>query len=893
MALQRVGAPPYERVEDNGDISGLQSELLVYLANTLGLRVRPLVFADSSSVLDAVRTGAADMVLTASITPARLQYLSFTLATVAVPVALVARQGQPPLPPEHARIVLEQDYFSVELVRRRYPLARVQPTTTPLQALQKVAAGGADLYVGSLLEALDLLARHPVPGLEVQQILAVGAGQYHFGLRKELARLVPLLNQGIAGFRAAPHASAAAAAAMGQAASGLPPGWRSPSALSMNATERQALAARSVWRVGAVRGLALLNDVDAQGQHSGIAADYADQVAQRLGVGIDVVAFDSVAQMLDALRAGQIDIVPLLTHTAALAREFGFSIPYLDMPYLLLGRVDAPLYWDLASLRGKRLALAAQHPLREELSRSHPGIQLIEAASGNEALDRVALGDADAAIELKLFANLRVNGDGRLRVLGEVPELPAQFRFATAPDQRVLVSLFDAALLDIPAAERERLLRRWVAVDLVPPFPWRRHLPTLLVALLALTLLAALTLWWMRRLSSEAKQRRLALQQLDDIGRSVPGLIYRYVLDAQGQLVHSWYSSGTEAFIGSLPPPRSMLLDLLADQIPPPQVQAARAAQARSFATGQRFSFTGQVKLPTTGERWLHTEAMPSIGTDGEQVWTGYVLDVSEQKALQMGLAREARERHLMLASASHELRAPTHTLGLALQAISGDGMAEPDRQCLDSAREAVQALAQLLDEVLDTARLDAGALDLRPQDVALRPLVAEVVAATGGAAEKKGLRFVFHIDEALPVCVRVDPLRLKQVLTHLLSNAIKYTDAGRVVLRVELARLDNGRPALALQVKDSGVGISVEDQQRLFEPFVTLGARTGASTHTPSTGLGLSICRRLVQVMGGHIELASQAGVGTRITVRVPLRGASRRRLAGPRQALPGLNAH
>jgi two-component system, NarL family, sensor histidine kinase EvgS len=197
-----------------------------------------------------------------------------------------------------------------------------------------------------------------VPGIEVNRMLAYGSGYYHFAVRKDWAPL---------------------------------------------------LARRPVWRVGAVRGLALLNEIDEHGLHSGIAAEYSDQVARRLGVAVQVRAFDTVAQMLDGLRAGDIDIVPLLTGTPEREREFAYSAPYVEMPYVLVARNDAPLWWGLDSLRGKRLALPLQHALRPLLRERYPDINVLDAEGGTGAMDMVIRGEAEAVIEVKLFANLRIN----------------------------------------------------------------------------------------------------------------------------------------------------------------------------------------------------------------------------------------------------------------------------------------------------------------------------------------------------------------------------------------------------------------------------------------------------------------------------------------------------
>ena len=244
----------------------------------------------------------------------------------------------------------------------------------------------------------------------------------------------------------------------------------------MSSDEAALVARHLVWRVGAVSGLAMLNDEDERGIHSGISVGYTEHMVRRAGVGLEIIPFDNGAAMADGLRNGRIDSVPFPTRTPEREREFAFSKPYFEMPYLLVSRVDAPLYWDLGRLRGKRLALAAKHLLRPLLAQRFPRIQVVDAVNGNDDMDKVASCDADAAVEVKNFADLRTNSDpsARLRVVGTVNELPAHFSFATAATSTAksaaLIPLVNPALDDFSPAERERMLRRWVAIDLTPPF---------------------------------------------------------------------------------------------------------------------------------------------------------------------------------------------------------------------------------------------------------------------------------------------------------------------------------------------------------------------------------------------------------------------------------------
>lgn len=861
VGLQRVGAPPYEVVGADGEISGFQAETLVRLANLLGLRLRPVVLPDWPSVLQAAQAGQVDLIATVAITPERTGFLDFTLGTVPLPTALFARIGQARAV-DGATVAVERGYASVELVGRLYPRARLLQLENTTAALQAVAEGRADFYVGSLLEALDFVAAARLSEIEVRDLLPTRGGHYHFGVRKAYAPLVPILNRAIARTRVEGSAAAASAAEPVVTLPGAP-AMRLSALLPLSESQAALLAARPVWRVGAVRGLALLNEFTDGGEHSGVAAEYVSHVAQRIGVGIRVIGFDNVGAMLDALRTGQIDLVPFLTPTPEREREFAFSEPYLQMPYVLLARTDAPQFWDLGSLRGRRLALAPQHPLRPLLARSYPEIVVVDAASGNAAMDMVATGAADAAVEVKLFANLRVNSDAgaSLRVLGTVEQLPARFGFAVLRAQAELLPLVDRALAELPRVETDRMLRRWIATDPNPPFPWRRHAPTIAVAAVALLLLAAAALIWTSRLAREVRARRASDAQLDDIGRAIPGVAFRYVVDPAGGFRSAFLSSGAAAFLGFKPDRAKPLLDQMAARIPPAQAEAALALQQRCAASGETFQLTGEYRHPDGRSLWLKVEAVSRDEPDGARVWTGYVVDITPERRLERRMEREARERHLLLASASHELRAPTHTLALALQSLDAETLPPAAQGAVRVAQDAAGTLARLLDEVLDAARVQSGRLEVRPQEFAPRPMLERVAEAWAAPMAAKGLRFESSFDPALPALWRQDPMRLRQVLTNLLSNAQKYTEKGHV----HLAAGPTPEGGLGFVVEDSGAGIAPERQASLFEPFA------GEPVVPGSSGLGLSICRRIVQAMGGRLELASTPGQGTRVRVTLP----------------------
>lgn len=860
VGVARPGFRPYEVIGDDGVITGLHPEMLASLGKAFGLRIRPIVFDQWSEVLDALKRHEVDLLMSVTVTPARAEFLDFTLGVSPMLSGLFARPGQSP-PGKGSRFAVLRNKAATDYVRRHYPQAEFIDMADDVAPLRALADNRADFYLGDLLPTLDALQRLGISGLEVQRTVEYGSGHYHFAVRKGLGPLARILNKAITANADQP-ATAWQAAVAAVPASVLPRRSR-----QVDPRHQAALIDYPVWRIGAVRGLSLLNEIDARGHHVGIGAEYAEAVARHLGVGLQVHGFEDVASMLDALRAGRIDVVPFLTRTEERAREFGYSHAYVEMPYMIVSRNDAPLYWDLASLRGRRVALALQHPVRELLARRYPDIRVIDVPSGQGAMDAVSEGRADAAIEVKFFANLRIqrDNDGVLRTVAVVDELPATFHFGTSAQARLLAPVIDDALAVIPEAERDRLLRRWIAQDLLPEFPWRRYQALMAVTAAALVLVAGLTLWWMRRLRTEVSVRRRWQALLHDVANTVPSVSFRYRLDAQGRLQDTYVSPNAQAFFGFMPRSDRTIIQSLAAGLSAEDRARAEAQERQCLVTRERFRANGRYQLPGQAARWLHAEAVHSLDDEGRSLWTGFVADISHEHELQQKLAREADARHLLLASASHELRAPTHNLSLALQSIDRSAVDAPTAAALRVAESSAQTLSLLLNDVLDAARFDGALLRLRPVSFDLHALLQDLAEAWSVAARAKGLAFEQHIAPSVPQTWVHDPLRLRQVLTNLLSNACKYTDRGSIAL---WAHAEGGE--MVFGVRDTGRGIAAADQDRLFRPFETLGGDEAPAEGR--SGLGLAMCQRIVGMAAGRIDVSSRVGEGSQFSVFLPL---------------------
>jgi PAS domain S-box-containing protein len=249
--------------------------------------------------------------------------------------------------------------------------------------------------------------------------------------------------------------------------------------------------------------------------------------------------------------------------------------------------------------------------------------------------------------------------------------------------------------------------------------------------------------------------------------------------------------------------------------------------------------------------------------------------DVTERRRLDQALAaaRDAAEaanraKSAFLANTSHEIRTPLNgLLGLVRLALLPDLEAGKRQEYLRQLSDSAQGLAGILSDILDLSKIEAGKVMLEHVAFDLGEALLALQRSYRTLAHDRGLELALEIDPALPETVTGDPVRVRQILSNFVSNAIKFTSAGAIRIQAICEGADDVR----LQVVDSGVGIDAATQRRLFEPFSQ--ADTSTTRRHGGTGLGLSICRELAHLMGGEVGVRSRAGRGSTFWARLPLR--------------------
>jgi signal transduction histidine kinase/CheY-like chemotaxis protein len=246
------------------------------------------------------------------------------------------------------------------------------------------------------------------------------------------------------------------------------------------------------------------------------------------------------------------------------------------------------------------------------------------------------------------------------------------------------------------------------------------------------------------------------------------------------------------------------------------------------------------------------------------------LADLVEKLQIARDAADEAnRTKSTFLANMSHELRTPLNAIiGLTEMMVSNAARfgIEKAQEPLQRVNRAGKHLLGLINEVLDLSKIEAGKLELHPESVDLVPLIDEVIGTARQLAEQNKNRLVVECQESLGP-LTADPMRLRQILINLLSNACKFTKEGEVALRAR--KVADGRSWIEFAVSDTGIGMTAEQQQKLFEEFSQVDALT--ARRFGGTGLGLAITRKLARLMGGDVTVASEPGKGSIFTVRLP----------------------
>src|SRR5687767_2997065 len=328
--------------------------------------------------------------------------------------------------------------------------------------------------------------------------------------------------------------------------------------------------------------------------------------------------------------------------------------------------------------------------------------------------------------------------------------------------------------------------------------------------------------------------------------------------------ITSW-NSGAAAMFG-YPPAEAIGRALNIGESTPDDEEARR----QRLIAGEKFSYDTKAMTRSRTALDIQVAVAPLLDDTNQCIGSIAVArDVTQHKRSEeaLRLAREAAEaanhaKSSFLARMSHEIRTPMNGVLGMTELLLETGLSGTQRKYAETVQRSVQNLLGIINDLLDFSKIEAGKLELEKVDMDLRRTIEDVVDLLAERAHAKGLELACSLPANLSTLVKGDPLRLGQVLTNLVGNAIKFTEQGSVVIRVETVRETMKDVTMRFEVSDTGAGISLEAQSRIFDEF---SQADGSTTRKHGgSGLGLAISKQLVEMMGGSIHVESTLGAGS-----------------------------
>ncbi|PDW03203.1 hybrid sensor histidine kinase/response regulator [Candidatus Viridilinea mediisalina] len=366
--------------------------------------------------------------------------------------------------------------------------------------------------------------------------------------------------------------------------------------------------------------------------------------------------------------------------------------------------------------------------------------------------------------------------------------------------------------------------------------------------------------------------------QLRALGDNLPnGFIYQLRRDSNWRPTFTYLSSGITQILGITPEEGLNDADALYSRLVPEDRKRVEASERQSAHHLHDVAEVVSHLGPDGQRRWLYLCDRPRTLADGSIIWDGLALDITERQlaAEELTRARDAAEaaaraRATFLATMSHEIRTPLNAVIGMAALLQDTALNEEQRALADTISTGGQALLALINDILDFSRMESGHVTLEQSPFNLHNCLASAVELVAHGARQKGLVIGYSFDPELPQKVRGDEVRLRQILLNLLGNAIKFTSQGEVHLRASAEPAGDQAALISISVSDTGIGMNLEQQGRIFDAFVQ--AETKTAIKYGGTGLGLAISRQLATLMDGSIHVNSAPGHGSTFTLRLTL---------------------
>ncbi len=591
------------------------------------------------------------------------------------------------------------------------------------------------------------------------------------------------------------------------------------------------------------------------GEHKGIIADIFSEFRQKLPIPIKLIETQTWEESLNGVKAGKCDILAAAAKTIERDKYLNFTKSYLVFPQVLATKVDEPFIDNFQDILDKKIGVVKDSAIAELLKQKYPNIELVDVKNLQDGLYKVSSGELFGFVNTSAAISYAIAKTGMSKSLKIAAKAGIDYHLSTAVkiEQPITLKIFNILVNNLDKNKLKEIKNKWLNVRVESVVDY-----SILYKLAAAAFIIILViLYWNKTLKKEIEQRKKAQKDLDKFLQVIEQTpISVMITDKNGivEYANPFCSKKTQYSNKELTGNNANILK--------------SGLQDSSFykelwdtiKDGKNWHGEFQNKKKGGELFWERAIIAPLFDRKGDIVHFAAIKDditqsLKEKEELKLA-KKEAEDANSaksdFLAKMSHEIRTPMNAVLGMLYLLEETRVNNIQDEYIKKAKHAAKSLLGIINDILDFSKIEAGKFHIEISEFVFNDMIENVLSVMGVKAEEKGLELLAYYDQDIPKLIQSDILRIEQILNNLLSNAIKFTKKGEVILSTKLVDKSKDSVKIEFCVKDTGVGILKEHQDRLFEEFMQVD-----NTQTrffQGTGLGLAISKRLANLLGGDI---------------------------------------
>lgn len=857
----------------NNKIIGLLPSLMDAIAAKAGYQVQSICYPSFNEMVSAFKRKEIDLLIGVAATFERQKYMLFSTPILSTSYAMLSRSPlHTSLTDLNEIIVSLEEGFAIEQKIVDMQLAeQILSMPSNKVALNAVKKGLADVYIGNGLILQNLYTYGDLQhSLYFSPLTALPFERLYITATKNNRSLINKINQA---YSQLPESELTE----------IYDNWLTnkqqqmlgdPHELHLTAAETNYLQHHKNIRIGyQFPKSEILNNNDITFNQ---VNDILKHINNKLHFSTTIIPITDYQDGKQKLENNDIDIIAAVAVTNKRQQEVTFTTPYGNDKWVIIDRIN---HTKLAGIDKDDVIGVLASGFGSQLVQEHyPTTQIHNFNTKNDILQALADGKINyAALPLSTAqVLLQKNFLGQFKIVSShLDDHHRKISFALSKNNYLLRDVFNKALDSLPPDTLNDIQKKWHTVTLKADGNYHKLLTLIIIfGLVICCIIGAVTIW-NRRLTNEIKHRKAVEDKLTYLTNNFDGVLIQHhqKSDDPMDIDILFMSEKIIDFTGTSASKFYFFPQLLKDRMAlRDDYQTLLTAMRNAVKQGY---WRTELQLNTqenNKSRWIELRCQITPSTTGWQ-WNSILIDITQLKHQQLALtaakqksqaATTAKSR--FLAMMSHEIRTPISGIICLLDLMKPYAQQPELQQIHQNLTLSSDNLLNIVNDVLDFSKLESKKLKLDLREKQLTKIATILVQPHALHAAQKGLDFKLWIDPNIAHSLRFDSMRLKQVLNNLLNNAIKFTANGSIQLDINLLSQHDNQQIISFKVIDTGIGISAQDIDNLFQPFEQLDQ--DSARRYDGTGLGLSICHQLIQLMGGTITVASQPDQGTSFTI-------------------------